>query len=176
MANNYIIQILGSYEETSLGLPYSISIRDSVRAKVDEKTKEIISTKVPNFEGLVAAFIMLRIIVANKLLGAEVRFFRKSLGLNGREFAKVMNVKPETVSRWESEDGKGINEKDERLLRIYMGAVNAEKVPHFPFSTLKIMQLGLKSVFEKGYQPDFVFYASKRLVDEDEEWQGNMAA
>ena len=38
-----------------------------------------------------------------RLTGAEIRFLRKHLGWSGEDFAGVLSVRPETVSRWENE-------------------------------------------------------------------------
>lgn len=52
-----------------------------------------------------------------RLTGAEVRFLRKHLGWSGEDFASVMGVRQETVSRWETEK-EPMGVVSERLLRL----------------------------------------------------------
>lgn len=51
-----------------------------------------------------------------RLTGQEVRFIRMYLGVTGKHFARLMGVKPETVSRWEN-NKQQMSEGHERLLR-----------------------------------------------------------
>lgn len=52
-----------------------------------------------------------------KLSGAEVRFLRKYLGHSGADFATLIGVSRETVSRWEN-DKEPIGGTPDRLLRV----------------------------------------------------------
>lgn len=51
------------------------------------------------------------------LLPEEIRFLRTHLGFSGADFAGVMGVSPETVSRWEK-GTVNMKEASERLLRV----------------------------------------------------------
>lgn len=77
--------------------------------------------EIPNILGLhecLAAFLVLK---KERLVSYEIRFLRKSLGWSSKDFAKKMNVKPETVSRWESDDSPhAMGLPNERLLRLYV--------------------------------------------------------
>jgi transcriptional regulator with XRE-family HTH domain len=174
MAQKTKTEMLEVYEENNLGLPYSIFIKNTAIAKIDIKTNDVIGVKIPDFDGFVANFIMLRIIVANKIMAEEVRFFRKSLKLTGKKFAELLNVTPETVSRWES--GKNIGEKDERIMRVLLGSIFSEKAPQVKFDPKRILQIGLKSRFEINYQPNFCFEQVHVVVDSEGEWRGRQAA
>jgi DNA-binding transcriptional regulator YiaG len=65
------------------------------------------------------------------LVPEEIRYLRKWLGLSSLDFALIMGVRPETVSRWESEDGKfPISPTADRLLRMLVSNENpAERYP-----------------------------------------------
>ena len=53
-----------------------------------------------------------------RLVGDEVRFLRKFLGLSASDFARVIDVHPSTVSRWENgKEPIGIGKVTDRLLR-----------------------------------------------------------
>jgi putative zinc finger/helix-turn-helix YgiT family protein len=53
----------------------------------------------------------------NALVGSEIRFLRSYLGLSAGDFAEVMGVEPETVSRWEN-DRRPMGAPAERVLRL----------------------------------------------------------
>lgn len=61
-----------------------------------------------------------------RLNPGEIRFLRKFLGLTGTRLATALGVTPETVSRWENEDGtQSMGQSAERLLRmIVLGSVD----------------------------------------------------
>ena len=52
-----------------------------------------------------------------RLTPLEIRFLRKYLGFSGVDFAAVLDVTPETVSRWEN-DKKQMSPISERALRL----------------------------------------------------------
>ncbi|MBI4508810.1 MAG: type II toxin-antitoxin system MqsA family antitoxin [Deltaproteobacteria bacterium] len=64
-----------------------------------------------------------------RLTGAEVRFLRKHLGWSGEDFANVMGVRQETVSRWETEKER-MGVVSERLLRLM--ALRLRPVEEYP--------------------------------------------
>ncbi|MGH9739577.1 MAG: hypothetical protein ACRD4X_13485 [Candidatus Acidiferrales bacterium] len=52
-----------------------------------------------------------------KLRGSDVRFLRKYLGMTGLAFGKLVQVEPETLSRWEN-DQQDIGKNTDRLVRF----------------------------------------------------------
>jgi DNA-binding transcriptional regulator YiaG len=79
--------------------------------------KRIVKVEIPAIEELLAA-IAGAIVAKNSALGSlEVRFLRKRLGIKGTEFARLIDVSPEQLSRWEN----GHNELSgamDRFIRI----------------------------------------------------------
>ena len=74
--------------------------------------------KIPNVEELhriLAARVARR---SAELIPAEIRFLRKHLGWSGRDFAKMVGYRPETVSRWENGHAE-LPVAIDRLLRAY---------------------------------------------------------
>ena len=72
---------------------------------------------IPNLEGLHSLIAKNVAGQASKLKPEEIRFLRVHLGLSGAQFARVLSVEPETVSRWEN--GKSeMKLTNERFLRI----------------------------------------------------------
>jgi len=53
--------------------------------------------------------------------GAEIRFLRKFLSFSGRDFAEVIGVAPETVSRWEN-NHQPMDHGHEHALRALVAA------------------------------------------------------
>jgi putative zinc finger/helix-turn-helix YgiT family protein len=65
----------------------------------------------------------------------EIRFLRKWLGLSSLDFALIMGVRPETVSRWEN--GKyPFTPTADRLLRLLVS--NQEPMERYPIDLLKL--------------------------------------
>lgn len=72
---------------------------------------------IPRMEQLHRLIARALIEKKTRLLGAEVRFLRKTLGWSGGDFATHMGVAEETVSRWEN-DAAPIGPQADRLLRL----------------------------------------------------------
>lgn len=75
-----------------------------------------VTAMIPAIENLHRALAKLLIEQPLTLRGEEVRFLRKYLGFRGIDFAAVMGVAKETVSRWET-DAKPMGTSADRLLR-----------------------------------------------------------
>jgi putative transcriptional regulator len=71
---------------------------------------------IPAIEDLHHAIARALVTQAGRLRHDEVRFLRKHLGLSGVDFAKLIDVTPETVSRWER-GALRMSVMAERLLR-----------------------------------------------------------
>ncbi len=97
-----------------IGLPgvrlRNIEVR---RCPNDGETYEVIP-RIEELHALLARTIATK---AAKLTPEEVVFLRKWLGWDRSEFAKRIDVQPETVSRWEN-GAQGISGTTERLLRL----------------------------------------------------------
>jgi len=60
-----------------------------------------------------------------KLRGADVRFLRKYSGMTGGAFGKLVQVEPETLSRWEN-DQQDIGKNSDRLVRFVVVSKSPE--------------------------------------------------
>lgn len=76
---------------------------------------ELIS--IPNIDELHQLLAQKIASQVNALRPEEIRFLRTHLGFSGIDFAKVMGVTSETVSRWEK-GSVNMKEATERLLRV----------------------------------------------------------
>jgi transcriptional regulator with XRE-family HTH domain len=60
-----------------------------------------------------------------RLKGAEVRFLRKFLGMNGDEFSNLVDIDRTTLSKWEN-DQQEIGKHSDRLIRFLAMAKSAD--------------------------------------------------
>lgn len=75
--------------------------------------------EIPNVEGLHEVIARELAVKQQRLTPTEIRWLRTYLGYSGADFAKVMGVTPETVSRWERVDApKRMQLPAEKLLRV----------------------------------------------------------
>lgn len=78
-------------------------------------------TAIPDVTGLISAAAVARVMLPVKLNGAEIKFLRKAARLSAKDFAKTISVRPETLSRWESNGIQQIGYSEEKILRILIG-------------------------------------------------------
>jgi DNA-binding transcriptional regulator YiaG len=71
---------------------------------------------IPDMDGLGRATAISRAMNPVRLSGREVKFLRRVLDMTQVEFAKAMDLAPESVSRWET-DARGIGGACEKLVR-----------------------------------------------------------
>jgi putative zinc finger/helix-turn-helix YgiT family protein len=102
-----------------------------VRACGNCGEREVVLPKIEELHRLIAS------LVANKparLTSAEFRFLRKYLGFSGADFARYIDVQPETLSRWEN--GKTpINMSVEWLVRHM--ALTEKPIERYPVNPRK---------------------------------------
>jgi putative zinc finger/helix-turn-helix YgiT family protein len=103
-----------------------------------------VEVSIPNIEGLhkVIARALARKLA--RLTPAEIRFLRKYLGFSSADFAQLMGVRSESVSRWEhGRAAMGISA--ERLLRML--AVTREPLSEYPLDEVRVMgEQGQKAI------------------------------
>jgi DNA-binding transcriptional regulator YiaG len=71
---------------------------------------------IPDMDGLARAVTISRALNPVRLAGREVKFFRRVLDMTQADFAKRMDLTPESVSRWET-DARGVGGGCEKLMR-----------------------------------------------------------
>jgi putative zinc finger/helix-turn-helix YgiT family protein len=78
---------------------------------------------IPHIEQLHEAIARAVARKPSSLRPAEIRFLRTFLGYSSVDFANLMGVKPETVSRWENpRRPQSMGKPAERLLRVLVGS------------------------------------------------------
>jgi DNA-binding transcriptional regulator YiaG len=101
-----------------------------VRRRATSGDHEVV---IPHIEKLHEALAMAVVRHEARLSSSEVRFLRKYLGYSGVDFANLIGVSPETVSRWENKK-ETMGPSAERLLRMLV--VHKLPIPRYPIETL----------------------------------------
>jgi putative zinc finger/helix-turn-helix YgiT family protein len=120
----------GIHRYTESGLPNITLVNVEIRECPDCGEREVVIPRMEQLHRTIAHAISRQ---TQPLKPEEVRFLRKWLGYSTTDFALVMGVRPETVSRWESQTaGKGyrIPPTAERLLRLLVA--NQEPAAQYP--------------------------------------------
>jgi putative zinc finger/helix-turn-helix YgiT family protein len=99
---------------TGSGLPNVVlkGIRVYVCSKCKEKLPEI-----PNLGQLHQVIAKALLTKDSLLMGPEIRFLRRHMGLKAKEFAELLGTTDVTVSRWET-GSNDIDPKTDRLIRL----------------------------------------------------------
>ena len=137
-------EVLARYEIADPGIPFRVTIENAVRAWRDPESGRIVATSIPAFEELVAQLAIFRAHLPWKLRGDEIRFLRRVLDKSGKDFAKAIGLKPETLSRCEH-GRQPLGEQTERLLRLYVVEMLQDRAPAALICRRDILQMGLRS-------------------------------
>lgn len=73
---------------------------------------------IPDMPGLHQRIAELLATKEARLKPEEIRFLRVHLGLSGKDFAELLSVRPETVSRWETDVDHEMKVTNEKFLRM----------------------------------------------------------
>lgn len=120
------------------------------------KCGHVAATGFSNLEGLIAAVAVARVAAARKLAGAEVRFLRKALGWSSKELAAMLEVRDETVSRWEN--GKEpIGPTSEKLLRLMAAQFLGDKAPALDVDERAIASMRIRAARESAKPEEMRF-------------------
>jgi len=127
-----------------MGLP-GVVILNAVEEVRCQKCGHVAATGFSNLEGLLAAVAVARVTAPQKLSGRDVRFLRKALGWLSRELASKLEVRDETVSRWEN--GKEpVGPTSEKLLRLIVAQFLGEKAPAMEIDEKHIVSMRIRTV------------------------------
>lgn len=112
-------RVLDTFHADSLGAPFKVILRNSVRATFDVGSGEMIAYEIPQFDALLGAVVMGRLCHERKLSGEEIKFLRRAAGLKQTELARGINVDPATLSRVEKGD-QPLGPGSEKLARVML--------------------------------------------------------
>lgn len=113
---------------------------------------------IPDVQGLIAAVAVARIMLPTKLNGPEIKFLRKTINLSSKDFAKIMGVRPETVSRWENDGEQQIGYAEEKVFRILVGNMlkkesHEDKAPTVDYDHMAIVEMAINPIRPSGNAP-----------------------
>ena len=94
-------RMLDRYEERLTGLPYPVTLIAAATEVTHPRTGAVLGVAVPESEELAAAVALALCFMPVRLLGVEVRFIRRVLGMTGQDLAAAVEMDPATLSRWE---------------------------------------------------------------------------
>jgi putative zinc finger/helix-turn-helix YgiT family protein len=137
---------IAQHETRDLGIP--LVIYNAVHAHTCQHCG-LVTYSIPFPERLAAAAAVCRAKMPEKLSGNEIRFIRKALKLPAKDMSDVLQVAPETFSRWEN-DKAPINPTSEKLLRILAGLRLGPLAPAVGFRAEDIIDMSVKTVLGEG--------------------------
>ena len=128
-----MVSATSTHRYAESGLPNVTLVGVKVRSCPQCGERELSIPKVADLHRKIARAI----IRERSTLGPEeIRFLRKWLGYSSVDFALVMGVRPETVSRWENKESVyPMAQTADRLLRLLVS--NQEPVEKYPIDLLK---------------------------------------
>ena len=119
-----------NYRYTACGLSNVTLVGVEVRRCAKCGDHEVVIPRIEELHRVLAAAVVRQ---ASRLTKDEIRFLRKYLGYSGVDFAKVVGVSAETISRWENGKEK-MGSSAEKLVRMLV--VHTQPTRHYPIETL----------------------------------------
>lgn len=130
-------------DEKLIGLP-GVVLADSVwEGECDRCGEEF--TSFPNLAGLLATAALSRVKIPIKLNAKEIKFIRSVMDLKASALADFLEVRSETISRWEN-GREPIGPTSEKLLRLMAWIKLRDAAPLITFDEREIADMKLKSV------------------------------
>jgi DNA-binding transcriptional regulator YiaG len=118
---NEVKVVTGNYRFDEVGLPVLLKNIELINCKECGTAEPII----PDVNGLMHVIAFAVAAHPCRLKGAEVRFLRKFLGMNGDEFSNLVDIDRTTLSKWEN-DQQEIGKQSDRLIRFLAMAKSAD--------------------------------------------------
>ncbi len=119
-----------NYRYTACGLSNVTLIGVGVRRCSKCGDHEVVIPRIEELHRVLAAAVVRQV---SRLTKDEIRFLRKYLGYSGVDFAKIVGVAAETISRWENGKEK-IGSSAEKLIRMLV--VHTQPTRSYPIETL----------------------------------------
>jgi transcriptional regulator with XRE-family HTH domain len=121
------VRILSKFQHKAIGLA-GVVLLDAVEQFYCSECGRPDSIRFPDLSGLIAAVALARAKMAPKFGPEDIRFVRKAIGWNVKELARKLEVRSETVSRWEN-GHEIIGSTSEKLLRTFAAIELNDKAP-----------------------------------------------
>ena len=144
-------EVLESYDASHL-VGLNVIVLQSARRTIDEDNEEYI--EVPWLDSLAKAAAVVRCLMPVRLKGSEVKAIRRILELTGKEMAKRLDTKPETISRWEN-GAQGVGSFLEKIFRLHVCEELKEQVKGIEYDAKMISHMLVMEPWPSGdeWQP-----------------------
>ncbi len=159
------VRIVPEFEHAAIGLP-CVVLRNAVEDIYCAECGTRDSLRFPDIDGLMAAIAIARVKQNVKLAGANIRFLRKALGLNQQELAKLLAVRNETVSRWETSH-QPIEPSTEKLLRVVVAIELSDRAPGIEVNFKELVEATAPAVRKHLQPPPLVLETTKVMRNEN---------
>lgn len=137
------------YVTTDFGI--TLHLVEAVLQEMCSDCGEVLQFCIPNTAGLIAAAAVTRVKMPQKLTGKEIKFIRKALELPSKDLADILDVTPETFSRWEN-DKMPMSPTTEKLFRILTGLTLVKQTPAISFRPQEILDMNINAVRNREEQ------------------------
>lgn len=168
--NDVITRVVDRFVADKIGAPFKVILHGSVEF-TEDLSGNILKYNIPDLDGLLRAATMSRILCSRKLSGADIKFFRKALGIKQRDLAKSIEISPEHLSRCEA-GTHPISPANEKLLRIYILKVVIKLHKMSPCKEKKRLDDALDAVFDRikpipifDVNSELEFHFSRQPID-----------
>jgi DNA-binding transcriptional regulator YiaG len=132
------------HDDGLIGLP-NVVVINAAQKMVCDSCGANNGVHIPDPEDLEIALAVYRVTIPVKLSGKEIRFLRQGLGKRASELGQYLQVRDETVSRWENEK-EPMKPQTEKLLRILVGRELADRAPGIDFDEDAIWKMQIPVV------------------------------
>jgi len=126
---------------------------------------------IPDLPGLLAAVAVYRVMAPLKLSGHEIKFLRKVMEISAKEFAALLEVSQETVSRWEN-DKAPMGPANEKLLRLTTVFRLKDSAPGVPCPPEYISKMKISPLRNINAVHKMTLYYMQALLAADREPEG----
>lgn len=169
------------YEESGLGLPYSVVLVNAAQEELDENGVRV-GVHIPDMEGLAACVAVARALNPQQLDGREVRFIRRVLGMSGKDFAEALEIDAASLSRWENNKQR-LGGWADKQVRMAVVIKLRDRLPGLSLDTKAVVDLHLHTapdghwpVMELVRVPCVEPPCDMLQDDEGQSWDMRMAA
>jgi DNA-binding transcriptional regulator YiaG len=107
---------------------------------------------IPDLLELARAVSLVRALSPARLRGKELKFIRKALDMTQKDFAEKMELRTETVSRWEN-DHPGTGEYCEKLLRHNVCALLYKDVLAIDYDPAVVTNMRIRPPAKEDQEP-----------------------
>jgi transcriptional regulator with XRE-family HTH domain len=140
-------------DDALFGLP-GVVLVNAVTETVCARCRQVAGITIPNPAGAIAAAGIARAMHPVKLTGAEFRAVRRAAGRTAKDLAEVLDVRAETVSRWET-GAEPIGSANEKLARLVLGNALDQGAPSLvAFDATALIAMHLRAPRPGGRPPE----------------------